>query len=161
MTGTDMRKEVTVTRVVQASPERVFRAWTDPELLVQWWGPRGFGNVDCEVDLRVGGTFRITMVGGDELAEFAGQRSPVRCVYTEIDAPRKLAFTDEALDDDGGVLLDGLTTVLFEDLGDGSTRVTVHATAEGRTPQAAQALAGMQQGWTETVDKLAEFVAAG
>lgn len=158
---TEIRKEVTVTRVVSAPRERVFRAWTDPDLVVQWWGPRGFGSVECEIDLRVGGAFRIVMVGGDDLSEFAGQRSPVRCVYTEVDPPARLAFTDEALDDDGTVHLDGVTTVVFDDLGDGTTRVTVHATAEGRTPQSVRMLEGMHQGWTESLDKLAEFAGRG
>lgn len=155
MTAT--HREVTLTRVVNASRERVFRAWTDPELIVQWWGPRGFGNVECEMDVREGGVFRIVMVGGSELGEYAGVRSPVRCVYTEVDPPARLVFTDEAVDDDGTVHLDGVTTVVFDDLGDGTTRVTVHATAEGRTPQSVRMLEGMQQGWSESLDKLAEL----
>ncbi|HJQ43757.1 MAG TPA: SRPBCC domain-containing protein [Jatrophihabitantaceae bacterium] len=154
---TALRKEVTLTRVVKAPRELVFRAWTEPELLVQWWGPRGVTSTDCEIDPRVGGTIRVTMVAGSELGESAGERWPMRGVFTEVVPPEKLVFTDEALDDAGTVLLDGVTTVLFEDLGDGTTQVTVHATGEGRSDQALPALEGMTQGWTETLDKLAEF----
>ena len=157
---TELRKELTLTRVVNAPRELVFRAWTEPELLVQWWGPRGVTNTDCEIDPRVGGTIRVTMVAGPELGESAGERWPMRGVVTEVVPPEKLVFTDEALDNDGTVILDGVTTVLFEDQGDGTTKVTVHTFGDGRADQADQArpaLEGMSQGWTETLDKLAEF----
>jgi uncharacterized protein YndB with AHSA1/START domain len=131
----ELRKELTLTRVINAPRETVFRAWTEPELLVQWWGPAGMTSNDCVVDLRVGGEFRIEMVAGEDLGERAGQRSPVRAVFQEIEIPERLVFTNQAVDDDGTVHLDGTTTVLFEDSGDGMTRLTVHAVAEGRTEQ--------------------------
>jgi uncharacterized protein YndB with AHSA1/START domain len=100
------------------------------------------------------------MVAGADSGERAGERAPVRATFQEVDVPARLVFTNQALDADGNVDLDGTTTVLFDDLGDGTTRVTVRASAEGLTAGAAQMLAGMQQGWDETVDKLADFVRA-
>jgi uncharacterized protein YndB with AHSA1/START domain len=152
------RAELTLTRVVKASRETVFRAWTDPELLVQGWGPNGVTNTECEIDARVGGVFRVVMVAGTDLGEQAGERWPMRGVFQDVEPPARLVFTNQAVDDDGTVHLDGTTTVLFEDEGDGTTKITVRASAQGVTDRAPQMLAGMQQGWDETLDKLAAFV---
>jgi uncharacterized protein YndB with AHSA1/START domain len=156
---TEQRKELTLTRVVHAPRETVFRAWSDPDLLVQWWGPAGVSNVECEIDLRVGGVFRVVMVAGDDFGDRAGERWPVRGVFQEVDIPSRLVFTSQAVDDDGTVHLDGTTTVVFDDLGDGTTRLTVHASAEGVSAQAPPMLEGMTQGWTQTLDKLIALVA--
>jgi uncharacterized protein YndB with AHSA1/START domain len=158
---TVQRKELTLTRIVTAPREVVFRAWTDPELLVQWWGPAGVSNVECVIDLRVGGAFRVVMVAGAELGDQAGERWPVRGVFEEVDPPSRLVFSSEAVDDDGTVNLDGVTEVDFADNGDGTTTITVHATAEGSTARSGAMLAGMTQGWTETLDKLAAFASTG
>lgn len=152
------RKELTLTRVVRASRETAFRAWTEPELLVQWWGPSGVTGIECEIDPRVGGVFRVVMLAGDQLGEQAGERWPVQGVFLEVDPPTRLVFTTKAIDDDGTVHLDGTTSVQFEDQGDGTTKITVHAVAEGVSAQAPQMLEGMHQGWSESLDKLASFL---
>jgi uncharacterized protein YndB with AHSA1/START domain len=152
---TAQSKELTLTRVVNAPREVVFRAWTEPELLVQWWGPNGVTGAECEIDPRAGGVFRVVMIAGDELGDRAGERWPVRGVFEEYEPPSRLVLSTGAVDDeDGTVHLEGTTTVDFEDLGNGTTKLTVTATATGLTDQAPTMLEGMTQGWNETLDKL-------
>ncbi len=76
-----------VRRVLKASPERLFDAWTQPEQLRQWWGPRPVTCVEAEVDLRVGGHYRIAnrLPGGD-LLWIVG-------TFETIEPPRKLVYT--------------------------------------------------------------------
>jgi len=153
----DNTKELTLTRVFDAPRELVFKAWTDPQLLAQWWGPRGVTNPVSEVDLKVGGALHVVMLAGAELGPMAGQRWPMQGIFKEIQAPEKLVFSNQAIDEDGKVLIDGLTTVVFEEQGD-KTKLTLHVTAKGISPESPQMLAGMNQGWTESIDKLGEFL---
>jgi uncharacterized protein YndB with AHSA1/START domain len=56
-----VKREVVITRVFDAPRGLVFKAWTDPEHMARWWGPKGFTNPICELDARVGGAWRIVM----------------------------------------------------------------------------------------------------
>src|SRR5579871_76135 len=100
-----MKKEITLTRALDASPERVWRAFTDPREVKGWWGPDGVTIPECEIDLRVGGALYIVMLAGDTLGPLAGQRWPMRGIFQEITAPKTLVFSNEAVDDAGNVLL--------------------------------------------------------
>ncbi|MGH7141166.1 MAG: SRPBCC family protein [Minisyncoccia bacterium] len=80
-------------------------------------------------------------------------------VFTEIVPHERLVFTDQAFDENGAVLLEGTTSVTFEDLG-GKTKITVKTGATGEAPQTAMMLEGMQQGWQEQLEKLGAFAAA-
>ena len=75
-TGTKPDHELTVTRVFDAPRELVFTMWTDPEHMAQWWGPQGFTNPVCEMDVRVGGAIRIHMRGPD--GDFFLRRGPTQ-----------------------------------------------------------------------------------
>jgi len=144
-------RELTITRVFNAPRDLVFKVWTDPKHLSQWWGPRGFTNPVCEVDLRVGGELRIVMHSPD------WGDAPMKGTFREINAPERLVFSNIAVDKDGKTLLEGTTTVTFEDQG-GKTKLTVHTHARGVAPIAVQMLAGMEQGWTESIDKLGDYL---
>lgn len=145
-------KELTITRLINAPRQKVWKAWTDPKLVAQWWGPRNFSIPLCEIDLRPGGRIVIHMSGYGMLAPMAG-------VFKEIKEPERLVFTSNAYTDAtlSKVLLEGLTTVTLADEG-GKTRVTVHSAILKAAPEATQALAGMDQGWTEQIEKLEEFL---
>jgi uncharacterized protein YndB with AHSA1/START domain len=78
--------EIVSTRVINAPRHLVFRAWTDPSLLQQWWGPAGFTNTFREFDLRVGGRWRFTM-HGPEKGNYENE-----CVFLRIDEPHLLAW---------------------------------------------------------------------
>jgi uncharacterized protein YndB with AHSA1/START domain len=80
-------------------------------------------------------------------------------IYSEVTPPERLVFTNDAVDKDGKPLLKGFTTVTFEDHG-GKTKLTLQTRAEGLVDFAPQMLKGMDQGWSQSLDKLAVHVSA-
>jgi len=146
-------QEVVTTRVFDAPLELVFKAWTDPERLKRWWGPKGFTNPVCEVDVRPGGAIRIHMQAPD------GNVYPMTGVFQEIVELERLVFTSSALDQNGEPLFEVMNTVTFAAEG-GKTKLTVRASVTKAKGGAAQHLAGMQQGWSLSLDRLATEVEA-
>ncbi len=144
------KKELTITRIFDAPRELVFKAWTDPKQVAQWWGPNGFTNPVCELEVRPGGAIRIDMRGPD------GVVYPMRGVFHEIVEPERLVFTATAIEDkEGKPQLEVHNTVTFAAV-DGKTKLTLRAVVIKSTPEAAFALAGMEAGWTQSLDRLAE-----
>jgi uncharacterized protein YndB with AHSA1/START domain len=142
-------RELVLTRVIDAPRELVFRMWTDPAHLAKWWGPKALTNPMCEIDPRPGGALRIVMRAPD------GTDYPMAGMFREVVAPERLVFTNCALDRDGKVVLDGLTTVTFAEQ-DGKTKLTVQTRATALVPAAARYLEGMEAGWQQTLDGLEE-----
>src|SRR3977135_4411964 len=134
------QREVTITRVFDAPRALVFKMWTDPKYMAQWWGPHGFTNPVCELDARVGGAILIHMRAPD------GTVHPMTGTFREI------------VEGAGNPPLEALTTVTFEQHGS-KTKLTVQASAVGLAPVAPQMLAGMEAGWTQSLERLAELVA--
>jgi uncharacterized protein YndB with AHSA1/START domain len=149
---TNEAQELVLTRVFDAPRERVFKAWTDPQRVAQWWGPRCFTNPVCELDVRPGGAIRIHMRGPD------GTVYPMTGVYQEVVEPERIVFTSAALDAEGNPLFEVLTTVTFVEQ-DGKTKQTLHARVIKRTAEAAPYLKGMEAGWTQSLERLAESLA--
>jgi uncharacterized protein YndB with AHSA1/START domain len=145
-------REVTLTRVIAAPRERVFRAWTDPKHMAQWWGPKGFTNPVCEVDARPGGMIRIDMRAPD------GVDYPMDGVFHEVIEPERLVFTSRAFaPDTNKTLIRALNTVTFAYEG-GNTRLTVVARVMEVAPEFAAAAAGMEEGWSQSLERLQELV---
>jgi len=142
---------LTLKRVFDAPRALVWKAWTDPKMMAHWFGPRGFTNPVCELDVRVGGALRIVMRGPD------GNNYPMKGVFREVSPPERLVFTNIAIDNDGKHLLEGETTVILAEK-DGKTSLTLKTHAVGLVPFAPQMLAGMEAGWTQSIDKLEEFM---
>jgi uncharacterized protein YndB with AHSA1/START domain len=140
-------REITITRLFDAPRALVFKAWTDPALLAQWWGPKGFTNPVCEIDPRAGGALRIHMRAPD------GSIYPMKGEIREIDPPERLVFTNCALDASGNVIIDGFTTVTFTEEA-GKTKLALHTRGTALVDYAAAYLQGMEQGWTMSIDKL-------
>lgn len=145
--------ELTLSRVFDAPRELVFDVWTDPKHLARWWGPELFTTPVCRVDARPGGELYIVMRGPD------GQEYPMKGIYQEVRRPERLSFTNQAMDGSGVLLLEGTTTVDFAAQG-GKTRVTVHTVMRAKAPQAGFALAGMEPGWNQTLDRLGTYLGA-
>ena len=145
-------QELVLTRVFDAPRELVFKAWTDPKRVAQWWGPRGFSNPVCELDLRPGGAIRIHMRGPD------GTVYPMTGVYQEVVEPERIVFTSAALDDKGNPMFEVSTTVNFAEQ-DGKTKQILRARVIKSTAQAAPYIAGMEAGWTQSLERLAAHVA--
>jgi len=141
---------VVLTRVFDAPRALLWKAWTDPKMLAQWFGPRGFTSSVPELDVRVGGALRIIMHGPD------GNDYPMKGVFREVVAPERLVFTNIAIDTQGNHLLEGETAVEFAEK-NGKTILTLKTHAVGLAPIATTMLAGMEAGWTQSIDKLGEL----
>ena len=141
-----------MTRVFDAPRHLVFRAWTDRSQLERWWGPKGFTNPVCEVDARPGGAIRIDMRAPDGIVY------PMTGTFLEIVEPERLVFISSALDSQGEPLFEVLNTVTFADEG-AKTKLTLHASVSKAKPEAARHLAGMEVGWSMSLDRLADRLA--
>jgi uncharacterized protein YndB with AHSA1/START domain len=147
-------REITITREFDAPRSLVFKAWTDAKELAQWWGPKGFTNPVCELDVRVGGAIRIHMRSPD------GSVYPMRGEFREIVPPERLVFTNIAVDAADQPIIEGLTTVTFIEHG-GKTTMILHTRGRAVVDYAAGYLQGMEQGWTGSIDKLEILLARG
>lgn len=147
-------REITITRIFDAPPALVFEAWTNPTHLKIWWGPKHFTNPVCEVDARVGGAWRMVMRAPD------GTEFPCGGLYREFIKPTRLVFTNDAIDKQGRPIIEGLTTVTFAEQ-DGKTKLTLHTRGVAKFDYAAAFLAGMEAGWTQSLDRLAEHLRLG
>lgn len=144
--------DLTLTRVYGAPRSLVFKAWTDPKHMARWWGPRGFTNPVCEMDVRPGGLIRIDMRGPD------GTVYPMKGVFHEIVEDERIVFTATAHENEQGLpLIENLNTVTFADF-NGMTRMTLHVRVLKFSPEIAAALAGMEQGWSESLYRLGDQV---
>lgn len=146
-------RELVLTRMIDAPREKVFRAWTDAELLKQWFAPLPWTTPAAELDVRPGGSSLIVMRDPD------GNDYPNRGVYLEVVENEKLVFTDaftEAWQPSPKPFFTGVLT--FEDVG-GKTRYTArarHWTVEDRD---AHEKMGFHEGWGRCTDQLAALVA--
>src|SRR3982751_3621761 len=142
-------REIVMTRVFDAPRRLVFDAFTKPELLKRWFGPRGWSLVVCEVDPKVGGGFRFVLRGPD------GKDMGMRGVYREIVAPERSVHM-ESFDDYPGE--SQVTAVFTEQNGKTTLRVTVEYPSAQVRDIVLQS--GMEHGAAESYDKLAELLAA-
>jgi uncharacterized protein YndB with AHSA1/START domain len=146
-------RELVLTRIIDAPREKLFKAWTDAELLKQWFAPLPFTTPVAELDVRPGGTSRIVMRDAD------GNDYPNQGVYLEVVKNERLVFTDaytEAWKPSGKPFMTGIIT--FEDEG-GKTRYTArvrHWTVEARETHEKM---GFHEGWGQCTDQLAALVA--
>ena len=143
-----MTHELVLTRVIDAPREKLWRCWTEPQLIVQWFTPPPFKTVHAETDVRPGGSSYILMKGPE------GQEMPNRGVYLEVAKNEKLVFTDAyttAWEPSGKPFFTGILT--FEDAGAGKTKYTarVHWTREDCE---AHEKMGFHQGWSIATDQM-------
>ena len=144
---TPSEREIVMTRIFDAPRHLVFDAFTKPELLKRWFGPKGWSLVVCEVDLRVGGSWRFVLRGPD------GKEMGMRGVYREVQPPERSVHT-ETFDDFPGEST--VTAVLVEDRG--KTTLTATVRYESQEIRDAVIQSGMEHGAAESYDKLAELL---
>jgi uncharacterized protein YndB with AHSA1/START domain len=149
-----------VTRVFDAPRELVWKAWTDPKYVMQWWGPKGFTAPVCKMDFRVGGKLLCCMKSPDgqefwnavEYHEIVPYEKIVSLMYfsdskgNKIE-PAQLGIEHEAIDG-------AYDVTIFEDLGNGQTKLT-HI---GNEPMESAKNSGQLEGWKEILDKVAAVV---
>lgn len=148
-------REIVITRVFDAPRALVYEAWTDPEHVAHWWGPKGIKTTVIETDLRPGGRWEYVMRFPD------GTEYPVKGVFREVEPPARLVISDGYDEDpeESKPFGDMVTTVTFDDLGD-KTRVTMrilHESAENRKKYEDGGAVG---GWNSSFERLEEYLAA-
>ncbi len=156
-TGVDVRsaspaRHLVIERTLTAPPERVFDAFTDPDQLKKWWWPKGFTCPAAEVDLRIGGKYRLAMEWPGSVPAAAQFSHHMGGEYYEIDRPHRLVMSGRAINDEQGELFATLIEVTFE-ARDGGTALTVRQSYFDPLPPA-EAMAGAEQGWSEQLEKL-------
>jgi uncharacterized protein YndB with AHSA1/START domain len=144
-----MGREFVITREIAAPRNLVFRAWTDAELLAQWWGPRGFTNPVCEWVAQPGKTIHVVMRAPN------GVDYPMGGEFREIVAPERLVFTSGALDEKGKMLFELLHTVTFAEK-NGGTVLTLVSRVIKTTAEANRYIGGFEAGMTQSLERLAE-----
>ena len=143
MTDTATAQEIEITRRYDAPRELVWRAWTEPEQLVQWWGPPGWSTPleTVTMDVRAGGDFRLTSVSDE------GMEMPVVGVYREVVEQERLVLDEPA---EHAWHEGSESVVTFIDLGGGRTEVVIRATIQTTDEMRENA----ERGMTATLDRL-------
>jgi uncharacterized protein YndB with AHSA1/START domain len=153
--------EIVITRVINASRELVFKAWTTPEHLMRWWAPKGCTTPFCTIDLRPGGAFRFCM----RLPN--GKDIWARGIYREIIEPERIVYVDSFTDEKGNpvpasyygltstTLAESLVTVTFNEY-QGKTKLTLRHSEMIETGVEREMT---NQGWNEMFDRLEEILA--
>ncbi len=142
------KRELVITRTLDAPRRLVFKAWTEPERLVRWWGPRGFTTPSCKMDVRPGGAWRTCMRSPE------GTDHWVQGVYREIVEPERLVYTWAWEDADGKPGHETVVTVRFAEQG-ARTKMTLHQAVF----ESVKARDAHQGGWTTALDRLGEYLA--
>lgn len=154
-------ERMVVTRIFDAPRELVWKAWTDPKYVVQWWGPKGFTAPFCEMDFRVGGKFLYCMRTPDgqefwnagEYHEIVRHEKIVSSMYMADSKGNKIDPAQFGIEHDA---IEGAhDVVLFEDMGNGQTKLTFMG---NETMQNAMKT-GQLEGTKETLEKFAAVVA--
>jgi uncharacterized protein YndB with AHSA1/START domain len=151
--ATTSDRELVLNRIINVPPEKVFEAWTDPELLKQWFAPLPWTTPVAETDVRPGGSSLIIMRGPD------GNEFPNRGVYLEVVRNERLVFTDAYTKAWEPSKKPFMTVILtFEDEG-GKTKYTARVCHWTVADREAHEKMGFHQGWGQCADQLAALVA--
>lgn len=145
--GTEADRTLVVERVFKAAPDRVFKAWTDPEILVRWWGPEGMHTPEYTMDVREGGAWR-TVMKNDK-----GEPHTASGVYREISPPDRLVMTWAWEKPDGSRGHETVVELTFEPADQGTKLRLVQSvfeTVEGRDNH------GM--GWNSSLNSLEQYL---
>jgi uncharacterized protein YndB with AHSA1/START domain len=154
-------ERMVVTRVFDAPRELVWKAWTDPKYVMQWWGPKGFTAPVCKMDFRVGGKSLLCMRTPDgqecwnavEYHEIVLHEKIVSLMYFSDPQGNKVEPAELGIEQEA---IEGAYDVtIFEDLGSGQTKLT-HI---GNEPMESAKNSGQLEGWNEILDKVAAVVA--
>jgi uncharacterized protein YndB with AHSA1/START domain len=140
--------ELEFVRTYAAPRQLVWDAWTDPDQIAQWWGPRGITTPreSIKLDLRPGGQISFDMID-----DATGARYPNSGTILEVEPPARLVWSDHGFPDGSGK---GTATVTFTEVDPSTTTVTLHLVADFSETIRASA----EQGWGTQLDKLSEYL---
>lgn len=152
----------TFQRTYAAPIADVWRAWTEPELLRQWWGPENTTILECEVDLRVGGRIRIVTEAGEGMGRYAGTRWPLEGTFTRVEEPHRLDYEATSwTEGEEGATIEHVNEVQLSAQGDQTiVELRIHVTEYGSGVKARLAAYGMKWGYEAQLDKLDALLAS-
>jgi len=142
-------RELVLTRLIDVPREKLWRCWTEPRLMLQWFTPAPWKTIHAETDVRPGGSSYVVMQGPD------GTEMPNRGVYLEVVENERLVFTDaytRAWEPSQNPFFTCILT--FEDAGNGQTRYTARALHWTRENREAHEKMGFHQGWGLATDQM-------
>ena len=163
MTGNTISEieRMVVTRIFDAPRELVWKAWTDPKYVMQWWGPKGFTVTVCQMDFRVGGKLLCCTKTPDgqefwnavEYHEIVPYEKIVSLMYFSDSKGNKIEPAELGIEHEA---VDGAYDVtIFEDLGNGQTKLTFI----GNEPMESAKNSGQMEGWNQILEKVAAVIA--
>jgi len=157
--------EFVISRTFDAPRELVWKAWTEPERLAQWFGPKGTKISSSKNDLRPGGVYHYGMRTPD------GTEMWGKWVYREVEKPARLVFVNSFSDPEGGITrhpfapgwpLEMLSNITFDDDG-GKTRITIRWSplnaSDAEKNVFREGFSGMEKGWGGTMEQLEAYLA--
>ena len=155
-------RELVITRIFDAPRELVWKAWTEPERVKRWWGPKGFTAPVIKIDLRVGGKYLYCMRSPEGQDLWSGG------IFQEVVPQERIVATDYFSDKDGNKIsptqfglsadfpAESTVTITFTEEGDKTKLTLTYPLPESAAARDAILKSGMEQGWNESFDKLAE-----
>ncbi|MEH6419397.1 SRPBCC domain-containing protein [Pseudomonas sp. CGJS7] len=144
-------RSITLQRIIHAPRDLVFLAWTDPVHVARWWGPHGFRSVVRQMDVAVGGQFRICMIAPD------GTEYPIKGVYQQILEPERLVYVDDW--DDERPSQPSRVTVSFADDGPERTLLSLEIVFASEAERVEMESQQIIPGWAETFERLDAYLA--
>ncbi len=158
-------RDFVISRVFDAPRELVWKAFSDPDRMKEWWGPKGFKVIAAKMDFRAGGSYHYGMEAPNGAAMWG------KFVYREIVPPERMVFINSFSDEAGGITrhpmspswpLEMVSTFTFEEQPGGKTKLTIRWSAYNASVEEQKTFDtshdGMQQGWGGTLDQLAEYL---
>ena len=144
-------RELVSSRIINGPSQLVFKAWTNAELFKKWWVPKSAPITleSCQLDVRIGGTYRLVFSAGEETAEFFGK-------YLEVTPSSRLVWTN----DEGGADAANITTVTFEEVS-GKTKVIVHDLYPSKEALDEAIETGSSGAMPEQLEQLGELIGNG
>lgn len=144
-------KELSITRIINAPREFVFKAWIESEQLTRWWGPKGFTSIVHIWNPTPGGEILIDMISPDEIVY------PMDGKFLEIIPNEKIVFTSAALDDKQERLFEVKNTITFIEES-GKTKLALHFIFSNIKPEGLKDIAGAETGWNMSLDRLNNYL---
>jgi uncharacterized protein YndB with AHSA1/START domain len=154
-----------ISRVFDAPRDLVWKCFTDPEHMKQWWGPKGFASFSSKIDFRVGGRYHYGLKSPDGMTMWG------RMIYREIVPPEKIVFINSFSDEQGGLTrhpmapswpIEMLSIFTFEEQPGGKTKFTVRWSPHNATAEEQKTFdeghGSMNQGWSGTLDQLEAYL---
>jgi len=153
------QKELTFNRTYAAPIDAVWRAWTDADVLRQWWGPAKTTVPECEIDARVGGELRVVMEATSEMGKYAGTRWPMEATFTVVEPTSRLVYDARSWTEgeEAGTTIEHTNTIELSER-DGTTVVDLHIANTAIGPKAKMAAFGMKWGYKAQLDKLDQLL---